>query len=118
MQKLLVFIITIFFLAGCTSVQQYPGPKISQDKIAVIVKSDQNYPGQFYVSQINGKDRGIGMSDRYEFLPGPVSILVNYSSATLFGKPIEINETLSAGKVYSLKFKIYKDSWKAWIEEI
>lgn len=71
--------------------------------------------------KINGKFRGIGTSDRYEFLPGTVFLKVNYtdgsSGAIVSGKPIELMFDAEKGKVYSLKYKLMAGSWISWVEE-
>ena len=111
-------VIVIFgFLVGCTSAQQYEGEKRPDSEVAILLKPKNN----LIISHINGKHRGLGTSDRYDFLPGPTTITVGYiassSSAITSTKPIDLTVDFEAGKKYQLMYKVGGGNWKAWVIE-
>lgn len=120
MNKILIIALCIGINIGCTSVKRYDGPPRPAHEIAILEKEDSTYGG-ISVVKINGKFRGIGTSDRYEFLPGTVSIKVNYTDARsgeiVSGRSIELTFGAEEGEVYSLKYKLMAGSWIAWVEE-
>jgi len=79
MKKCLIIIFCIAINTGCTSVQRYEGPARPSNEIAILEKEDSTYGG-ISVIRINDKFRGFGTSDRYDFLPGTVSLKVDYKS--------------------------------------
>lgn len=115
MKYLLIAMFT--FVVGCTSVQQYEGAKRSDSEVAILLKPKNN----LIISHINGKHRGLGTSDRYDFLPGPTTLTVGYiastSSTITSTKPIELTVDFEAGKKYQLMYKLGGGSWKAWVIE-
>ncbi len=112
-------LIAIFIaLVGCTSVQQYEGEKRPDSEVGILLKPKNN----LIISHINGKHRGLGTSDRYDFLPGKTTITVGYIGSTASTitstKPIDLNVNFEAGKKYQVKYSLDGRSWKAWVVDL
>ena len=114
--KIVILFVSIF-LTGCATVQQYDGQRRDSSEVSVIKKQKHTH-GKVYVSEINGKWRGLGAKDWYEFLPGPVTLEVSYNSKVSVGNAIIVKADLEAGKSYMLRHAISNGIWRAWIEEM
>lgn len=105
-------------LFGCTSVQQYEGEKRPDSQVAILLKPKNN----LIISHINGKHRGLGASDRYDFLPGKAILTVGYvasnSSTITSTKPIDLTVNFEAGKRYQLEHSLEGRTWRAWVTDV
>jgi hypothetical protein len=114
LMKYITYLLLLTIL-GCTSVQQYEGNKKPDDEISILTKPKDN----IIISHINGNHRGLGTSDRYDFLPGQTTLTVGYiasnSSTITSTKPIDLIVKFEAGKRYTLKYSLSNRSWKAWV---
>jgi len=123
--KITTIILTLFLTSCMISSKQYTGPERSTDELAILNNSELGNPVQ--INEINGKFRGVGYVEKFEFLPGEVSILAAYNPAD---KPtpgkldlecdvsfVPLTFMAKANTKYKIDYKIGKVDWTVWVKE-
>ncbi len=111
----------VLFLAttGCTTVQTYPGPQLSPDKVAII-KGATNY---YVISVVGGNvlkvDGQTVSGDVIEMLPGKREVVVNLRitgpNETIYGIPQTFSFIAEAGHVYKVDGNWNRGNNQIWI---
>lgn len=81
--------------------------------------------GPVVINEINGKFRGVGIVDQFEFLPGSVSLVITYNPAD---KPnpgkvdlecdtsfVPVSFKAEPGRQYKVEYELGKSQWEVWI---
>lgn len=111
----------LLILAGCVSTKQYEGPTRKRSEIAVLENGEGVFGGMT-VTEINGKELGIGTAEGFEFLPGEITLVVEHTSLDKEkGDAITLRFTAEAGETYTLEHTdppVLNELplWDAWVE--
>lgn len=112
--KHLILIIFLTLVAGCASVYRgYEGEPRNAKELAIV---DVTGVAGVNIFAVDGKDRGIGLINVYELLPGKHSLLVNYHSNGREGN-ITVWFDAVAGEKYTIQAKVnaIQTSWSALV---
>jgi hypothetical protein len=93
-------VLVAILLAGCAT---YKMPGLSADKNApraFLEHQDKSLTSKFFITEIDGKSRGIGFIDRFELQPGRRSITAAINGGIYSGDSITRYFTAEAGKHY------------------
>lgn len=125
MKSIMITLVLTLFLSSCISSKHYTGPERSSDELATLFNSTLGSPVQ--INEINGEFRGVGYVEKFEFLPGNVSILAAYNPAD---KPnpgkldlecdvsfVPLTFKAKANTKYQIDYKIGKTHWTVWVKE-
>lgn len=80
-------------------------PELTKDKnapMAFLEHQDKSLGAKFFITQIDGKSRGIGWIDKFELLPGKRAVTASIDSYGYNGEPMTRYFTAEAGKKYLL----------------
>lgn len=123
--KIITIILTLLLSSCVISSKHYTGPERPTDELAILFNSGLGTPVQ--INEINGKFRGVGYVEKFEFLPGEVSILAAYNPAD---KPtpgkldlecdisfVPLTFMAKANTKYQIDYEIGKVNWTVWVKE-
>lgn len=111
MMRLMIVALCVVVLAGCSKVyKQYEGELLSADEMAIFEHA--NPAKSFYsVNKVDGKWRGVGLFERYEFSPGEHSITFTVTSPAYSSLPITLYFNARAGQTYYAKETVIANRW-------